>query len=139
MYATKDDLITRFGLDELQAFAWDADAEDVDDGRINQALNDASEMVDLYIATVARLPLAEAPPILVTVTCDIARYRLQDDRPLDEARERYDSAIATLKDIATGKATLIREDVENSTGGRVYAQRDEHDRTFTNESLADFL
>ena len=138
MYATQQDLVERFGQEEIEAHAWDLDLDQADTARIDRALQDATDLVDLYIAAVATLPISPAPPILVALTADIARYKLQDDNPLDEASERYKAAVATLKDIAAGRATLVPE-APAAGSGRVWAARDLDDRLMTNETLSDFM
>lgn len=137
MYATKQDLIDRFGIEEIERYAWDQDTDAADDDKINMALTDASQEVDLYIATVTALPITPAPPVLGRLTADIARYKLQDDNPLDEARERYKQAINQLRDIAAGRAVLFKESAP-PTGATVSALRDDSDRLFTRETLEHF-
>jgi len=138
MYSTKDDLIARFGIEEIERYAWDIDQDQADEQRIARANLDAAELIDLYIGAVVKLPLQTAPDILVSMACDIARYRLQDDNPLDAAKERYEAAVARLKDIAQGKASLIVDDAQGSAGAAVWTQRTEEDRTFSRETLEDF-
>jgi phage gp36-like protein len=138
MYAVKQDLIDRFGKDELEAYAWDADLDAVSDTEIDTTLSDATETVNLYIAAITKLPLSTVPAILVSLTADIARYKLQGRNPLDEAKDRYKAAIAMLRDISQGKATLITDAGGVTDGSAIYTQRDEDDRLFTNETLADY-
>ena len=137
MYATKQDLIDRYGFEELERYAWDAVADAVDDAKVTRAITDASEEVNLYIGGVTRLPLDTTPPALTRITADIARYQLQDDSPLDEARERYKQAVGALRDIAAGRAILFRAETP-PTGATVAALRDDTDRIFTRETLDQF-
>ena len=137
MYATKQDLIDRYGFEELERYAWDAVADAVDDAKVTRAITDASEEVNLYIGGVTRLPLDTTPPALTRITADIARYQLQDDSPLDEARERYKQAVGALRDIAAGRAILFRAEAP-PTGATVAALRDDTDRIFTRETLDQF-
>lgn len=137
MYCTKQDLIERFGIAELEAKAWDQDLDTIDDAKVDQACQDATETVNLYVSTSITLPAETPPPILVRLSCDIARYFMQSQNPLDEAKERYRLAIRILKDIAAGNATINVES-EPTQPANVDAQRDESDRIFTRESLADF-
>lgn len=135
MYCDKQALIDRYGEEELQRYAWDQDSEIINDAKVDQACTDASETIDLYIGSTTQLPLDPVPPILARIAAEIARYTLQDDNPLDEARTRYESALRTLKDIAAGRASL---GTPESTSTIVDAMRDDSDRIFTRESLADF-
>lgn len=137
MYCTQQDLEQRFGRVELEAVAWDADANALDADKIDRACADATSTIELYTAGSIATPPDTPPPILVSIASDIARYQLQSDRPLDEVKDRYASAMKLLRDIADGKATLLG-DGASSTGGNVEALRDDDDRTFTTESLEGF-
>ncbi|MEO1082392.1 MAG: phage protein Gp36 family protein [Pseudomonadota bacterium] len=137
MYATQQDLVTRYGESELETYAFDDDLDQIDTARVDQALQDASNFIDAYLAAQMTVPVDPAPDILTRLCAEIARYRLQDDQPLDEARKRYEDAVALLKDIARGTASL---DPSGATAASttVHAMRDADDRTFTRESLDDF-
>jgi phage gp36-like protein len=81
----------------------------VNSAPITQALADASAEIDGYIEGRFALPLVNPPSILVRLTTDIAMYRLQTLRPLQDladARRRYDDAIAMLGKVAQGELTL---------------------------------
>ena len=41
--------------------------------------------------------------------CEIARYKLMDDRVTQEVESRYNQAITWLKDVANGTAVLPKE------------------------------
>jgi phage gp36-like protein len=47
------------------------------------------------------LPLPTVPAVLTRITCDIARYRLWEDRASDEVRRRYDDAVKLLTHISS--------------------------------------
>ena len=136
-YSTQQDLVDRFGLAELERYAWDDDNDSLDSTQIQRALADAKAVIDVYISQVVELPLTETPAILVAISSDLARIRIQDDAPLDEATARHDQAMSLLKDMASGKAALPIPENQNP-GGDVYAQRTADDRVFTNESLQAF-
>lgn len=137
MYCTQQDLVERFGIEELEVHAWDDTTEAIDDSKVDQACQDATDEINLYVASHIALPATTTPPVLVRIACDIARYNLQARNPLDEAKARYEAAIRTLKDIAAGRASL--GEAGQATGpGNVEALRDDSDRVFTLETLADF-
>ena len=73
---------------------------------IEEALRDASEEIDSYIAVRYSLPLPETPSTLKRVACNIVRYRLYFQRPTEEVDNRYKAEIDFLKRIADGKAVL---------------------------------
>ena len=136
-YSTQQDLVDRFGLAELERYAWDDDNDTLSTVQIQRALSDTKEVIDVYISQVVQLPLATVPAILVAISSDIARLRLQETSPLDEAKERHKEAMQLLKDMASGKAALYLPD-QNKQGGKVYAQRGIDDRQFTRETLSSF-
>jgi phage gp36-like protein len=136
-YATQQDLIDRFGEAQLLAIA-DRDADSaLDADVIAKALDDAGETIDSYIATRYELPLAEVPGRLVKVAADIAFYVLHPAAAPDDVRQRYDDAIAFLKDVAKGNALL---DVGGAEPEPAAAGVDFEgpERTFTRDSLKGF-
>lgn len=102
MYATRKDLEARFGEDELQ----ELDLMQTAGNSIEEALQDASEEIDSYIAVRYVLPLPSTPSTLKRIACNIARFRLYFQRPTEEVENRYKAEIDFLKRVADGKATL---------------------------------
>lgn len=122
-YATAQDLIDRFGERELVQLT-DPDLQEVRLDKTERAIEDAQAYVDSFVGRVYALPLAGcvkpaptvadplatalvAPPQLVRVTCDVARYYLHKDfAPENEVYLRYKAATTELQAIADGKAVL---------------------------------
>ena len=102
MYATKSDLEARFGEGELQ----ELEAMQTVGNSIEEALQDASEEIDSYIAIRYVLPLPSTPSTLKRIACNIARYRLYFQSPTEEVENRYKAEIDFLKRVADGKAVL---------------------------------
>lgn len=102
MYATRNDLEARFGEGELQQL----EIMQTVGNSIEEALQDASEEIDSYIAVKYVLPLPSTPSTLKRIACNIARYRLYFQQPTEEIENRYKAEIDFLKRIADGKATL---------------------------------
>lgn len=123
-YATVADLVARFGELELVQLT---DLENIppsviDVARVDTKIGDACAFIDGYVGQVYRLPLAGcakpvtvpgaspdtvAPPVLVRITCDLARYYLHDDlAPENEVYRRYKAAVRELEAIAAGGAQL---------------------------------
>ncbi|CAM9240522.1 gp436 family protein [Acinetobacter bereziniae] len=100
MYATEEDLINRFGneVETLKSM--------LPEGAIVEALQDATEEIDSYVAVKYSLPLPSIPSTLQRIACNIARYRLYFQQPTDEVENRYKAEIDYLKRIADGKAVL---------------------------------
>lgn len=80
MYATRNDLEARFGEGELQQL----ESMQTVGNSIEEALQDASEEIDSYIAVRYVLPLPNTPSTLKRIACNIARYRLYFQQPIEE-------------------------------------------------------
>lgn len=102
MYATRQDLEARFGFSEIA----NLEAMQTSVSSITDALQDAAEEIDSYIAVKYQLPLPNVPSTLKRVACNIARYRLYFQQPTEEVENRYKAEIDFLKRIADGKAVL---------------------------------
>ncbi|MDO6747209.1 gp436 family protein [Gilvimarinus sp. 1_MG-2023] len=138
-YCTQQDLQSRFGDAELIRIAdRDRDGE-IDADVVNVALNDASNEIDAYVGSRYSVPMSPAPDLLKRLCADIARYRLYDERPLEEVENRYKQAVATLRDIANGRASLKDPSASSSnSGGGVEVIKTDADRVFTMDSLRGF-
>jgi phage gp36-like protein len=139
-YATIQDLTDRFGAAELvyhtdkaspPTGAPDADA-------LGRALGDAAAVIDSYLSSRYRLPLAQVDPVLTKIACDLARANYQGD-----AIERdgvvvanQKAALAALRDLADGRSRLQAEGVPAAvSGGVAFASAG---RAFPSGSLADY-
>ena len=109
-YATAQDVINRYpNRDLVQLTNEDPTATTVNTTPITQALADASAEIDGYIEGRFTLPLTDPPAVLNRLATDIAMYRMQSLRPLhdlEDARKRYDDAVAMLSKVASGDLTL---------------------------------
>jgi len=135
-YTDQAALIERFGLAELLAIA-DRDGDDaVDAGVVSQAIADADAEIDAYLGARFTVPLADpVPPLVGRLAADLARYRLQDDNPLDEVAARYRRAVDTLRELANGSAQLP---LAGAGSGELAIATAAPGRRFTRDSLAAF-
>lgn len=117
-YASLQDLIDRFGHDEVVVAAdRDGDGEP-DTAVVDTALEDATAEVDSYLAVVYQLPLAQVPRVVQRLTADIAFHRLspEADVATEHRRTRYDEAVSLLKKISTRDVALGLEEPPSRTG-----------------------
>ncbi|HKJ94852.1 MAG TPA: DUF1320 domain-containing protein [Gammaproteobacteria bacterium] len=105
-YATQQDLVDRFGSDELIQLTDRSSSGTIDATVVDQALSDASDEMDGYIGARYELPLPSTPNTLVRVCADIARYRLYDIQAPEAVAQRYKDAVAFLKAVSTGAVAL---------------------------------
>ena len=109
-YATQQDMIDRFGEDEVRQLSDRAGTGSIDSSVVGQALSDASEEMDSYIGGRYQLPLNHVPPVLVRVCVDIARYQLYDVQAPDQVETRYKANLAWLTQVAKGVVRLGLDD-----------------------------
>lgn len=106
MYATRDDLITRYTLAEIsQLERYLKDGESVE-----TSIADAGSIVDGYIAKHYDVPLLNPPVNIKIYVCDIARYLLWKSRASEEVRRRYEDAISFFKGVSKGKNVILVKD-----------------------------
>ncbi len=134
-YAAQTDMVARFGTEELIQLTDRSNAGAIDATVLDQALGDANAEIDLYLARY-NPPLITVPPMLTVVACDIARYRLYDDVPTDAVRDRYNAAVAKLRDIAQGRIDLGLSDGTPVATGQ--PQIDAPDRIWSDATLKDY-
>ena len=102
MYATRDDLVTRFSdmaigeleslhIDGLQATA--------------NALSDATEMMNSYLSIRYSTPLNKTEHLKL-ICCNIARYLLYMNDATGEPEDRYTESIKWLEKVSQGKANV---------------------------------
>ena len=104
-YATLEQLASLFGAEEIRALSDRAGTGARDEEVVRDALERASSEVDSYLADRYATPLTgevPVPAVVVSVTGDIARYRLTggDVRESDPIRQRYVQALHWLRDVA---------------------------------------
>jgi phage gp36-like protein len=105
-YATQDDMVTRYGEEELIQLTDRVNVEVIDASVLTRAIEDAETEINGYLTKRYSLPLSSVPPILQRLTCDIARYYLSGDRTTEQVRNRYTDVIRLLKSIASGEVML---------------------------------
>jgi phage gp36-like protein len=108
IYATEAEFIETFG--ELTAVEItnleDPTATVVDATVMARGLRRASELIDGYVGARYSLPLPSVPPILRTLTLDIARYQMGHYGRESDHRARYEDALRQLQQIANGTLSL---------------------------------
>lgn len=131
-YATKQQMIDHYGEIEMVQVTDRADppAGEIDDAVLDQALNNASAIIDSYVGRRYNLPLASTPVTLSSVCITMTFYKLLRGRYTEEARKEYEDALSTLNKISSGDIVL---DVGGKEPQSAPAQvvTDATDRTFS--------
>lgn len=139
-YATQQDLIDRFGQEELVELTDRADppAGVIDATVVTRALADADALIDGYVAARYDLPLPSTPALLTNLAADIARHKLYKDDPTEAVEAALKAAIALLRDIAAGRARLDIAGAEPATSGAAAPEIAAPERIFTRGKLGGF-
>ncbi len=137
-YASTQDMIDRFGQTELLELTDRERSGLIDQTVLQRALDDAGDELDTYVGNRYTLPLAQVPPVLVRLACDVARYRLYDDQAPPEIRTRYQDVVALMGKVASGAISLgLDTNMPQAAADRPQVQAPP--RTLTTESLSDYL
>ncbi len=131
-YSLKADIQKEISDEELIGLTDDEGAGIVNDARVTAAIAKADALIDSYCGQVETVPFVVVPDIIKQHSVTIAIYFLFVRRSAvpEIRRQNYEDAIAHLKDISLGKASLppITED---EVSAEPQASRTEDDRTFS--------
>lgn len=141
-YATKQDL-----LDRDSSMVWnlaiDRNTDDLNDTAIDEALEQADDEINSYLARRYVLPLEIVPSLLGKLAITIAFYWLadRDQQATNMMTERYKSALETLKEISNGRRELGLPTLQTPTEGAVGKVEliQDNERLFTRKSLGGIL
>ncbi len=117
-YATQSDLVEHFGATELVELTDRSTppAGVIDAAVLAHAQAAADSEIDGYVAMRHALPLATVPERLTHLACDITRYHLYTHAAPELVEKRYLAAVAFLRLVADGRATLGLPEQSGSAG-----------------------
>lgn len=111
LYADFDDLTVQFGRAEIQQLmSMHEDAEKT----VNSALLNATDKINSYLSTRYHTPVGSSN-ILTVMACNITRYCLWTQNPINEVKTRYDDDLKFLEDVSNGKANLVGAKLLNAS------------------------
>lgn len=137
-YATQQNMIDRFGADELIQLTDRANIGVIDVTVLGQALSDADAEIDTYLITRHTLPLLNVPKVLIKFACDITRYQLYDTRATEQVKQRYDDAIKFFKLLVNGTVSLGLDPANQPVADVGGIQVNAGSRVFNASSLGDY-
>lgn len=105
-YATLQDLLDRFGEEEVSRETDTSASGAVDETAVARALADADTLINGYVAGRYAIPLGPVPDLVKKLACDIARYNYHRGEAPEFVRKGYDDARRTLADIQAGRLVL---------------------------------
>lgn len=137
-YATQQNMIDRFGEQELIELTDRANAGTINATVLGQALADADAEINAYLTSRYTLPLASVPPVLVKFAADVARYQLYDTRATEMVKARYDDAVKFFKALASGIVSLGLDPVNQPVADVGGVQVNAAARVFDAATLVDY-
>ncbi|MCI3877711.1 MULTISPECIES: gp436 family protein [Acinetobacter] len=103
MYATRDDMVKRYSLNEISQL----ERYLMGDESVEAAIADACSIIDGWIGAKYAIPLEYTPDNIKIFVCDIARYLLWKSKASEEVRRRYEDAMSYLKGVSKGTNVLL--------------------------------
>jgi phage gp36-like protein len=137
-YAVAQDMIDRFGQEELVELTDRANTGAIDMTVLARALADADAEINSYLSSRYALPLASVPAELVPKACDLARYFLYDTRVNERVKDRHDDVIKWLQALAKGLVSLGLDPVDVPVPDAAGVQFTANARVFGADLLADY-
>ncbi len=138
-YATQQAMEETFGAQVLVQLTGRGSA--LDSAVLERALADAERLIDSYLAERYSLPLT-GRRFPTRTACDVAMYYLLGTKVNESAQTRYDQALAFLRDIARGLATLPLDGGSGETADdkldEDLAQAVAGERVFSADTLRDY-
>lgn len=138
-----DIMPVRISESQLLQLATEDDTVDVvDQSVIEDAIEAADAEIDSYCAVKYSVPFSTVPKRIKNLSADIATYNLFKKRSAtvgmpESIRDSYEDAIAFLKDVSAGKASL-GIDPPPTNNSVTNAKVKSNDRVFTRDSMKDF-
>jgi phage gp36-like protein len=106
-YVTQQEMIGRFGEDELILLTDRAGVGVIDVTVLQKAMEDASAIMDGYLGMRYPVPLADPVPESVSVhAADLARCQLYDSSEVDKAEARCQRVFEWLVAVSEGRVVL---------------------------------
>ena len=105
-YATLNDLVARFGQEELIQLTDRQGLGVIDGNAVQAALVDADALIESYLAQRYALPVSPVPQLLKRIAADTARFLLHGNAATEAVRAAYKDALKVLSDLSDGPAVL---------------------------------
>lgn len=141
MYCTLDDLLEKVSEDVLIDITTDGgiDAVAVDQDKVNDAIADASALIDSFCQKKYDVPFDPAPRIIKKIAVDLTLYELFSLRGINEDEDqeivtKQKQAIRFLEKIASGALTIGVPSPPPGNSLKVESQ----DRVFSRDSMKEF-
>jgi phage gp36-like protein len=137
-YCSEDDLLKMIPQADLADLTVES-GEVPDSLIIAEAISKAAAEIDAYLGVKYVVPLASPPDQVKALAVDLAIYHLYSRRSIVPPvwQQRYDAAIAFLKQVETGEVVIVgpggeaptvaKEVTDASSARRVFSRRTQRD------------
>lgn len=117
-YCTTTDILGMIAEDVLIQLTDDNGLGVVDEAKVSVAIARADAVIDGYCAKRYGVPFSPVPALVRDLSVDMAIYHLYANRQgaPEDRKQRYDDAIAYLKDVSRGLVTLGPDADAETTG-----------------------
>ncbi len=138
-YSTQDDLLTMISQPELAALTAET-GDEPDSMVVADAIARADAEIDAACGLRYTVPFAPVPERVKTLSADLAIYHLYSRRSIapEVWRQKYQDALAFLKQVAAGQATLAGSGGEPPAAAREAAEMDSTQRIFSRDTLGEW-
>ena len=136
-YSTQADILEQLDNTTLIQLTDDAGAGTVDADVVTRAIADADAEIDGYCGKRYDVPFSTVPAIIRKFSVAIAIKNLFARRrgAPDARRQDYEDAIAFLRDVSNGKATLGEDDPADTPQSSHTPEIESADRIFSRDTL----
>jgi len=147
-YLTVQEYIRRYGVQETaqitnEVRASPGQAPEVDEAKVEEAIADATDIVNGYVGRRYALPLSTVPRIVKSWVGDLARERLFRTRPIAAATDAADRVRDQLKDLSLQRLDLpVPEGATapiDTSAGTVLTSGDGEPSTFGRGALGRYM
>jgi len=140
-YCTQDDIEKVIPAADLAALTTES-GEEPDAAVVAECLAKADAEIDGYLGIRYQAPLSPVPDRVKALAVDLAVYQLHKRRPLlpmpETCRQAYTDAIAFLKAVVAGQATVGPTASEPPAVSQDVTEIGSEDRIFSRDSLKGF-
>lgn len=140
-YTTLAALTARYGADMLIRATDRGDVATgvIDAAVVAKACQDASDVIDGYLAGRYALPLVTVPALIAALAEDLAIWRIHPYEPDPKLKADYEAAMRSLRDIAAGTIRLPIAGVEAPASSEDSVRFTDRERPFTTDSMKGFI
>jgi phage gp36-like protein len=138
-YCTQDDLLKMIPEEDLTDLTVES-GEVPDSLIIADAISKADAEIDSYLGVKYAVPLSPTPDQVKALAVDLAIYHLFSRRNLvpPVRQQRYVTAVALLKQVASGEIVIIGPEGEPATVAKGVTDATSSVRCFTRDTLMDW-